>query len=425
MASRIFGLTDVQMNDPAQKEALLESPVHMDSFLEAMCHETGLKVQPAGKIARSPRELMQFFGTEYVRRTQDDYWVQRLIGETSAARRVLVPDTRFLNEAEALKKANGLVIKILRIDAPESQDGHASETEMAQIEPDLLIGVRTGDLSLPKRVANLIATGKFDAAKRYDYRTAQKAIAAYLGGKSLEESAPLLGQQHKHPYALKNLLDYYQVPQRKQVKSRVGHQIHKGEVCKWCSRCSSWKPLGLFNAASKSWDGLSGLCRLCAGESNKERYQKYSKVDSMDAIYRNTKRTAQYRGKEFELTKDQIHELWQRQQGRCHYSGVLMTTELKHPNKVTLDRINSSKGYVLENVVLCAYRVNLMKREMTVSEFTETVDALYRHLHKDEEVCIVCGGLLFPREPPYCEGHSIEEVEAARYPQNEDQCLGE
>jgi len=386
MASRIFGLTEAQMNDPVLKEALLESPVQMDLYLEGMRNETGLlDMQPAEKIATSPRTLMQYFGTEYVRKTQDDYWVQRLLGDTSNSRRVLVPDTRFLNESSALKSAGALIIKVLRIDTPENADSHASETEMNQIEPDLLIGVRTGDLSLPKRIANLIAIGKFEAAKRYDYRTAQKAISAYLAGRSLEESALLLGQQHKHPYALKNLLDYYQVPQRKQVRSRVGHQIHEGEVCKWCSRCVSWKPVILFNAASKSWDGLAGLCQLCAKEANKERYQKYSKVDSLDAILQAVEKQARYRGKEFGLTRDQVHELWQQQQGQCCYSGLPMTTELGHPNKITLDRIDSSKGYILGNVALCTYRVNLMKREMSVQEFSEIIDTLHHHLHKDED----------------------------------------
>jgi hypothetical protein len=213
MAGQIFGLTDAQMNDPMLKEVLLEVPIEMDLYIDAMCRETGLKIQPAKKLAKSPRELLQFFGTEYVRQAQDDYWIQRLLVDVSGLQRVLVPDTRFLNEAKALKAAGGLIIKVFRIDLA-SADGHASETEMAQIEPDLLIGVRTGDLSLPARIANLIALGKFSAAKKYDYRTGQQAVQAYLSGKSLEESCVLLGQKHKDTYVLKNLLNYYKVDAR-------------------------------------------------------------------------------------------------------------------------------------------------------------------------------------------------------------------
>ena len=220
MSGRIFGLTDEQMHDPAIKELPLPVPIQMDLYLDAMRSETGLAVQPAGKVARTPREVMQYFGTDYVRRTQDDYWVQRLLRDVGGTRRALVPDTRFENETEAIRSVGGRTIKVVRIDLEAPVDGHASETEMAGIEPDLLLGVRTGDLSLPERVANLVALGKFDAACRYDYRRVKEAIAAYVSGKTLEESALLLGQNHKHPYALRNALEYYGVPLRKQPKNR-------------------------------------------------------------------------------------------------------------------------------------------------------------------------------------------------------------
>lgn len=389
MSAKLFGLTEAQMNDPVLKEAPFGVPIDMDLLLEAMRQETGLtEMQPAGKIAKSPREVMQFFGTEYVRRAQDDYWVQRLLGSVNGRRRVLVPDTRFPNEAKAIRDAGGLVIKILRVDAPAPNDEHPSETEIDKIEPDLLLGVRTGDLSLAHRVAALVAAGKFKAAQKYDYRTAQAAISAYLNGATLEDAALLLGhKRQKHPYALVNLLDYYGIEVRKRGggrKSRVPHKVVEGVTNKWCSRCEAWKPLTDFNAASKSWDGLAGLCRPCASEANKARYQKYEKVDSLKAIFDAFKRNAQFRGRTFTLTVEDVQALWNHQSGRCHYSGVPMTTELKSPNKVSLDRQDPSLGYTKENVVLCAARVNLMKRDMTVSEFREVVCSLHNHMQSKQ-----------------------------------------
>jgi hypothetical protein len=380
MSARIFGLTEQQMHDPAYKELPLKAPLAMDLFVGVMSQETGLCIRPAGKVAHSPREVMQFFGTEYVRACQDDYWVQQLLQESESSRRVLVPDTRFDNEAAALRAVGGKVIKIVRIDSPAQGDGHVSETEQANINPDLVIGVRTGDLSLPRRAAMLIALGKFNAAQRYDYRAASKAIEAYLGGASAEDSAQLLGQGHKHPYALLNLLDYYGVPRRKQPKSRVGHRMIEGVVQKHCSSCVTWHPLASFNASSKAWDGLAGLCRSCASLSNKSRYQKYAKVDSLGAIFAMMKRNASSRGLSFDLTLSDVEALWEKQKGVCAYSGQPMTFTLSDPQKVSLDRVNSAFGYHKDNVVLCTVRVNLMKRDMSLDEFRATVKAVAQTL---------------------------------------------
>ena len=237
LAGIIFGLTEGQMHDPAQKEVSFSVPIEMDIFLGAMRRETSLSIQPAGMVAHSPREVLQFFGTEYVRRAQDDYWISSLINSVTS-RRVLVPDTRFPNEAEAIRKAGGKIIKIIRLDLPASGDSHASETESGLIEPDLLLGTLTNEFSVPMKVAALIAKGKFSAALRYDYRRAQKAISAYVGGTSAEDSAKLLGSNHKDPQCLYNILAYYGIPRRKHTGKREAHHLldgvrHKKCKCGW------------------------------------------------------------------------------------------------------------------------------------------------------------------------------------------------
>jgi len=377
MSTRIFGLTNAQMNDPNLKEAPLGRPLDMDPYVPAMCKETGLLIQPAGKVAHSPREVMQFFGTEYVRRAQDDYWVQRLLAEVGTSHRILIPDARFLNETEALRSIGGIIIKIERIDAPPPKDGHASETEMAKIVPDLLVGAKTGDLSLPMRVATLIAVNRFEAASSYDYRKAQAAIQSYTSGRGAEASALLLG--HKHSYALYNILDYYGILRRRQAANRIQHETVDGVVGKRCIKCV-WRPLTEFNASTKAWDGKHSLCRDCASKDNQARYQKHGKTDTLLRIFMASKKQAAYRGISFNLDYADVQMLWDDQRGRCKYSGLEMTPEPKSPNKITIDRIDSSKGYEKGNVVLCSYRVNLMKREMSLKEFREMIQVLHAHL---------------------------------------------
>jgi hypothetical protein len=59
--------------------------------------------------------------------------------------------------------------------------------------------------------------------------------------------------------------------------------------------------------------------------------------------------------------------LWEKQKGICPYTGlkmVLQGNQLKNtdlPNTTSVDRIDSSKGYVEENVELVCISVNLSK----------------------------------------------------------------
>jgi hypothetical protein len=153
LSGRIFGLTVNQMHDPTLKDLPFEATLAMDPFVDAMQEETRLKIVPAGLIARTPREVLQFFGTDYVRKAQDDYWIQRVLAQIVGKRQVLVADTRFANEASALRSKGARIIKIVRIDLPDKKDNHASETEVASLKADLVVGVLTGDLSMPMRVA--------------------------------------------------------------------------------------------------------------------------------------------------------------------------------------------------------------------------------------------------------------------------------
>ena len=171
IAGKVFGLTNEQFNDQDLKELLFKIPIVMDLYLSAMMDETGLILQRQDKVAKNPREILQYLGTEYVRKVQDNYWIQCVIDEIDGRSKVLIPDTRFINEANAIRSIGGLIIKVVRVDVPASTDGHASETQVAEIKPDLLIGARTGDFETLRNIAELIAENRFEDAKKYGYNS--------------------------------------------------------------------------------------------------------------------------------------------------------------------------------------------------------------------------------------------------------------
>lgn len=81
---------------------------------------------------RTPRQIMQLWGTEYRRNQDSEYWIDRLsafIHEQikSGARKFAVTDVRFENEAQLIKKMDGLVWLIQRDQADLKHAGHLSE----------------------------------------------------------------------------------------------------------------------------------------------------------------------------------------------------------------------------------------------------------------------------------------------------------
>jgi hypothetical protein len=79
---------------------------------------------------------------------------------------------------------------------------------------------------------------------------------------------------------------------------------------------------------------------------------------------------ARNRGIAFELTFEQFVAFWQKP---CHYCGGEIDT-------IGLDRIDSAKGYIVDNVVPCCSTHNLMKNDMTHDQFVNACRIVVKHL---------------------------------------------
>lgn len=83
------------------------------------------------------RELMQRLGTE-VGREQfgQNFWVDQAMKLVAQHDKVVLSDVRFPNEQEAIRNAGGLVWRIHR-EGVQAANGHASETALDNVHPDL------------------------------------------------------------------------------------------------------------------------------------------------------------------------------------------------------------------------------------------------------------------------------------------------
>lgn len=111
------------------------------------------------------------------------------------------------------------------------------------------------------------------------------------------------------------------------------------------------------------------------------RIKNMQKENMARTLLTQHKRMIKYRTKtmEFELTEDDIQDILDEQDYKCFYTGLeFEDVEGRRPS---IDRIDSNKGYTRDNVVITLGVVNLMKRDLKISEFIELCSQVANHFN--------------------------------------------
>lgn len=155
---------------------------------------------------------------------------------------------------------------------------------------------------------------------------------------------------------------------------------------KKCSKCSIKKNITEFYY-HRTRKKYMNSCKLC-NNSDSINYQTSGyRDDNINYIFyqraygiiRDCKKrgkvinNSQREGLEvMEGLKDHLIFLWNNQNQKCYYTDTdLVLTGYKDgvKNAFTVDRIDSSKGYVEGNIVLCCNIINRMKQNLSLEEF--------------------------------------------------------
>ena len=142
--------------------------------------------------------------------------------------------------------------------------------------------------------------------------------------------------------------------------------------------CKETKDVSKFNSNKMKTDGLQIYCKKCTHEINKK---SFSTLDGfITKIFSSTRKGAEKRNIEFNITKDEIAELYKKQNGRCAISNnelthIAYSTEGKKYHgvinkwNISIDRIDSNKNYTIDNIQLVGAIVNIMKNDIDNNEF--------------------------------------------------------
>ena len=166
-----------------------------------------------------------------------------------------------------------------------------------------------------------------------------------------------------------------------------------------CNNCGIEfeKPLSEIKRNEKL--GRNNFCsRVCVGVNNckhllniENRYDITQHSDnrkSENTGFNYHFRTIKKRDKNYNITIEDLKELWNIQNGICYYSGVkleLMSYSKNKPSQIysaSLDRIDSNKGYEKGNIRWVSKSINYMKNTMTDEEVWELCKIICENMNK-------------------------------------------
>ncbi len=167
---------------------------------------------------------------------------------------------------------------------------------------------------------------------------------------------------------------------------------------KACSKCKLTKPKEDFGKRASNEDGLDYRCKDCnkiyareyratrRAKANQSAIASRNRLHWTVRLQRGSKSSANTRKLEHSISVEDIQSIWESQNGKCYWLGIALDESNglpdRHPLKPSLDRLDNSRGYVRENVVITSTFANLGRSNTTVEDFSEFLNVLKQELLK-------------------------------------------
>ncbi len=156
---------------------------------------------------------------------------------------------------------------------------------------------------------------------------------------------------------------------------------------------------GSLNKVSRTnlFRGSTTKCKKCMelGTRGSKNSQWKGGNFISQSFLQSYKTSAKDRKINFLLKATEVEDLFYKQDGKCKYSGKELTFSdvQSGPNfdrvknqTASLDRIDSSKGYTLDNVQFVHKTVNTMKWDFTEEKFLSLIKKIYKHSVKKNKL---------------------------------------
>lgn len=117
----------------------------------------------------------------------------------------------------------------------------------------------------------------------------------------------------------------------------------------------------------------SSSCRTCAAKDRESSKSPF--WEGLGPISKQYLTRLKHRKKEVTITLKDLLTQWEKQEGRCVYTNVRLLLVSRDSgwkqSTASIDRIDSSKGYVKGNIQWVHKRINSMKNDLKEEEFIQ------------------------------------------------------
>lgn len=163
--------------------------------------------------------------------------------------------------------------------------------------------------------------------------------------------------------------------------------------CDYCGTAES-KPTSEYQRNIRL--GRKNFCSRSCSVKYSNKYVKKNRLQMHDISqhagnkrdaftpFRYTYRNARKRYKEFNMTLENLADQWVSQKGICPFSGLTLELpdykrQVHFSIRASLDRIDSSKGYVVGNIQFVSTMINLMKSNLSDQDVYKFRDQLVKN----------------------------------------------
>lgn len=175
---------------------------------------------------------------------------------------------------------------------------------------------------------------------------------------------------------------------RKIQRSAQSHPRKETGTKKCSGKCGKILDVSEFHSDKYNTDGLQSCCKTCHIGRQKSAYSKYT--GCIKKLLKDARGRAKKKNKKFDITYDDIDELYKLQNGKCAITQLEMQhdhmTERKegdhhiiNQTNMSIDRIDNSVGYVKSNIQLVCAVVNRIKHDMNLFELMYFVTCVGNH----------------------------------------------
>ena len=145
--------------------------------------------------------------------------------------------------------------------------------------------------------------------------------------------------------------------------------------------------IGRRNFCTRSCSGMGNFKNFGDGKNNYDISKHSGNSRDEFTPFRYHLRNCKKRYKDFNIDLPHLNELWESQNGVCPFSGVKLIlnayTDIFKDQRysASLDRIDSTKGYIKGNVRWVSRSINHLKNDMTdeqLIEFLKIISEMYK-----------------------------------------------